>query len=52
MNIDYLNEIKYQLHLFNCILRKKYVNVADINDMIIILADIIDYLEYYRDHFE
>ena len=52
MDLDYLIEIKYHLSLFNSILRKKHINESDINDMIINLFEIIDYLEYYRNYFE
>lgn len=47
MQIDFYNEIKYELENFYPILKKKKVTKADTEQMIMIMGHIIEILEYY-----
>lgn len=47
MQIDFYNEIKYELENFYPILKKKKVTKADTEQMIMIMGHIIELLEYY-----
>lgn len=47
MNIDFYNEIRYNLNIFNYILRKKKLEPSDIEQLIIILHEILNLLDFY-----
>lgn len=40
MNIDFYNEIRYELNKFNYLIRKKNLKKSDIQDLIIIINNI------------
>lgn len=47
MNIDFYNEIRYNLKIFCYLIRKKNIKTKDIERMILLLGDMIHLLEIY-----
>lgn len=47
MNIDFYNEIRYQLSLFYPLFRKKHLSQSDVEQMIVIINDIQQLLDTY-----
>lgn len=47
MNIDVLNEIRYNLKIFSYILRKKKINEYDLQELIVLIDNIKGLLEFY-----
>ncbi len=51
MNIDYYNDIRYYLNIFNRIIRRKKLNQGDIEQLILLLEEIQILLNYYIEDF-
>lgn len=47
MNIDFLNEIRYNLKIFYYILKKKKLNESDLQQLILLINEVKDLLEFY-----
>jgi len=47
MNQDFYNEIRYNLNIFNYILRKKNLKSSDIEQLILILNEVLNLLDFY-----
>lgn len=47
MDIDFKNEIRYNLAIFNTILRKKNVTTKDTEQLIILINNIAELLDIY-----
>lgn len=47
MNQDFYNEIRYNLNIFNYILRKKKLQSSDIEQLILILNEVLNLLDFY-----
>lgn len=47
MDVDFYNEIRYNLRIFGYLLRKKNLKTREIERMILLLSDMMNLLETY-----